>query len=180
MNCHAYKQCPKQHSAKQEIGVVPLNSAYQASASCTASPARVHAGLNACCNLQWMFCVAGTMQTFSLPTTSSVLPQVSANRARSTAAHRSRQPSQLVTVKAAVAGNGAATSNGSDYPFHVNDVFPPAQSEAISPEVQAILDDQGLDFETSGLKFLTNEARVRHHRTHPESSPKSVLTMLTM
>lgn len=96
------------------------------------------------------------------------MPQVSANRARSTAALRSRQPTQRVTVTAAVAGNGvsangngAAVSNGSDYPFQVKDVFPPAQSEAISPEVQAILDDQGLDFETSGLKFLTNQARLR-------------------
>lgn len=33
--------------------------------------------------------------------------------------------------------------------------------EPVSPEVQAIIDEQGIDFEISGLKYLNNEGRVR-------------------
>ena len=54
--------------------------------------------------------------------------------------------------------NGAAVDNGLGY--QIQDTFPPGKVTPVSPEVQALLDDQGLDFETSGLQFLTNEARV--------------------
>ena len=33
--------------------------------------------------------------------------------------------------------------------------------EPVSPEVQAIIDEQGIDLEISGLKYLNNEGRVR-------------------
>ena len=35
------------------------------------------------------------------------------------------------------------------------------EPEPMSAEVAAIVQEQGLDWETSGLKYLTNEARVR-------------------
>ena len=70
-------------------------------------------------------------------------------------------------ASATVAGNGASTSNGSavsnGLSFQVNDVFPPAEPEPVSPEIQAMIDEQGLDYETSGLKYLTNEARVSQY-----------------
>ena len=48
----------------------------------------------------------------------------------------------------------------------------PASPEPLSDEVKALLEEQGLDFETSGLKYLTNDARVgqqqlqMHERLH--------------
>lgn len=62
------------------------------------------------------------------------------------------------TSNGAAATNGAAINNGLEY--QIQDTFPPGQVAPVSPEVQALLDDQGLDFETSGLAYLTNEARV--------------------
>ena len=38
--------------------------------------------------------------------------------------------------------------------------MPQKEPEAPSPEVQAILEEQGLDLEISGLKYLNNEGRV--------------------
>lgn len=55
--------------------------------------------------------------------------------------------------------NKTASENGLGY--QIQETFPPGQVAPVSPEVQALLDEQGLDFETSGLAFLTNEARVR-------------------
>jgi hypothetical protein len=39
--------------------------------------------------------------------------------------------------------------------------MPVKQPEPVSVEVQALIDEQGIDFEISGLKFLSNDARVR-------------------
>ena len=101
---------------------------------------------------------AGAMQTFTLHSTQAVLPKALAAKLRGNAERSSRQPARRVLASATVVDNGAATSNGT---LHINDVFPPAEPEAVSPEVQALIDEQGLDLEASGLKFLTNEARVR-------------------
>ncbi len=51
----------------------------------------------------------------------------------------------------------------------------------LSDEVQAILAEQGIDFETSGLKFLTNEARVRacHAAWQAVHAFKSIVTQRT-
>lgn len=38
--------------------------------------------------------------------------------------------------------------------------MPLKDGEPISAEVQALIDEQGIDFELSGLKFLSNEGRV--------------------
>ncbi len=38
--------------------------------------------------------------------------------------------------------------------------WPAAEVPPLSDEVKAILEERSIDFETSGLKFLTNEARV--------------------
>jgi len=38
--------------------------------------------------------------------------------------------------------------------------YVPATPEPVSDEVKALMEEQGVDFETSGLKYLTNEARV--------------------
>ena len=38
--------------------------------------------------------------------------------------------------------------------------YVPASPEPLSDEVKALMDEQGVDFETSGLKYLTNDARV--------------------
>ncbi len=40
--------------------------------------------------------------------------------------------------------------------------YVPAQPEPLSDEVKAVMEEQGVDFETSGLKYLTNDARVSH------------------
>ena len=72
-------------------------------------------------------------------------------------------------------GNGAAVSEGQA----VTDIFgatavpgpemnvgaafaiPISEPEPISPEVQALLEEQGIeDFENSGVKYLSNEGRV--------------------
>ena len=97
------------------------------------------------------------MQTFNLQARGP-LQCLATARPRSGAPHPRRQPSFHTRASTAVAENGAALQNGVS--FQVRDVFPPAEPEPVSPEVQAIIDEQGLDYETSGLQYLTNEARV--------------------
>ena len=71
-------------------------------------------------------------------------------------------------------GNGM--SNGTQMDIHGNDVhYGPTMNvggnysvkldevEAPSAEVQAILEEKGITLETSGLKFLSNKARVNAH-----------------
>lgn len=116
------------------------------------------------------------MQSFNLQTSGSVLPTLVPAHPTYKSAHRRGQPTLPVKASAAVAGNGASTSDGSAVnnrlSFQVNDTFPPAEPEPVSPEIQAIIDEQGLDYETSGLKYLTNEARVSYHL---ESLPTTLL-----
>lgn len=45
--------------------------------------------------------------------------------------------------------------------------YVPAEPEPLSDEVKAILNEQNVDFETSGLKYLPNEARVGRHTPPP-------------
>jgi hypothetical protein len=45
--------------------------------------------------------------------------------------------------------------------------YVPAEPEPLSDEVKALLKEQEIDFETSGLKYLPNEARVGHHTAPP-------------
>ena len=42
----------------------------------------------------------------------------------------------------------------------------PASPEPLSDEVKALMDEQGVDFEASGLKYLTNDARVNLSNLH--------------
>lgn len=103
------------------------------------------------------------MQSLNLQAYGSVLPCLATTRPSHRARHLLRQPSLQVFAVAEVAENRAAVQNGLS--FQVNDNFPPAEPEPVSPEVQAIIDEQGLDYETSGLQYLTNEARVSYaHR----------------
>ena len=44
--------------------------------------------------------------------------------------------------------------------------YVPAQPEPLSDEVKAVMEEQGVDFETSGLKYLTNDARVCQWQQH--------------
>ena len=44
--------------------------------------------------------------------------------------------------------------------------YVPATPEPVSDEVKALMEEQGVDFETSGLKYLTNEARVGSCSVH--------------
>ncbi|DBA73603.1 TPA: hypothetical protein ACH3X1_011245 [Trebouxia sp. C0004] len=90
--------------------------------------------------------------TTALPSGVSACPSSRVTRSR-------RQSAATVRASAAVADNGTAVEKG--VAFQINDVFPPAQPEPVSEAVQAMLDEQGLDYEASGLKFLTNEARER-------------------
>ena len=47
----------------------------------------------------------------------------------------------------------------------------PATPEPVSDEVKALMEEQGVDFETSGLKYLTNDARVGFEFQTPSLSP---------
>lgn len=108
--------------------------------------------------------LAGIMQSLHLSAHSTVLPSGVSARPSSRVTRSRRQPAAIVRASAAVADNGTAVEKGVE--FQINDVFPPAQPEPVSEAVQAMLDEQGLDYEASGLKFLTNEARVRGLRIH--------------
>lgn len=103
------------------------------------------------------------MQSLNLNAHTTVLPSGVSARPVSRVTRSRRQSTAPVRASAAVADNGIAVEKGVE--FQINDVFPPAQPEPVSEAVQALLDDQGLDYEASGLKFLTNEARVRGLRT---------------
>jgi len=103
--------------------------------------------------------LAGIMQSLNLSAHSTVLHSGVSARPSSRVTRSRRQPAAIVRASAAVADNGTAVEKGVE--FQINDVFPPAQPEPVSEAVQAMLDEQGLDYEASGLKFLTNEARVR-------------------
>lgn len=105
-------------------------------------------------------CAQGAMQALNLQAYGSVLPCLANSRPSHRAPHLRRQPGLQVFAVAEVAENRAAAQNGLS--FQVNDNFPPAEPEPVSPEVQAIIDEQGLDYEASGLKYLTNEARVSY------------------
>lgn len=113
----------------------------------------------------------GSMQSFSIQPCGSLQPCVATARPRYGAPHLPRQSSLQTRASAAVAENGAAVRNGVS--FQVNDVFPPAEPEPVSPEVQAIINEQGLDYETSGLQYLTNEARVSQYLEILAQSPHS-------
>lgn len=99
------------------------------------------------------------MQSFDLSAHTTVLPSGVSARPSSRVTRTRRQSAATVRASAAVADNGTAVEKGLE--FQINDVFPPAQPEPVSEAVQAMLDEQGLDYEASGLKFLTNEARER-------------------
>lgn len=103
-------------------------------------------------------CYAGGMQSFHLRSHTTVLPSCASARPRPRIARTSRQPTVTVRASPAVADNDTAVEKGLD--FQVNDVFPPAEPEPVSEAVQAIIDEQGLNYESSGLKYLTNDARV--------------------
>lgn len=111
-----------------------------------------------------------SMQSFNLQARGSLQPCLATARPIRGASHLTRQANLQIRASAAVAENGAAVQNGVS--FQVHDVFPPAEPESVSPEVQATIDEQGLDYETSGLKYLTNEARVSsqsgRHCTTPQ------------
>ena len=102
----------------------------------------------------------GSMQSLNLQACGSFLPCLATTRPSHRAPRLRRQPGLQVFAVAEVAENRAAVQNGLS--FQVNDNFPPAEPEPVSPEVQAIIDEQGLDYETSGLQYLTNEARVSY------------------
>ena len=107
------------------------------------------------------------MHSLNFQTFTPVLPSA---RPTQKAAVQRRQAALPVRASFAVAenaasnGNGAANSNSAaidkGLSFQVNDAFPPSEPEPVSPEVQAIIDEQGLDYKASGLKYLTNDARV--------------------
>ena len=99
------------------------------------------------------------MQSLNLSTHSTVLPCPVSAWSSARVARNRRQSTVTVRAAAAVADNSTAVNNGLE--FQINDVFPPAEPEPVSEEVQAIINEQGLDYEASGLKFLTNDARVR-------------------
>ena len=98
------------------------------------------------------------MQSFNLQARGTLQPCLATARPNCRAPRLWRQPSFHPRINAVVADNGAAVHNG--VTFQINDDFPPAEPEPVSPEVQAIVDEQGLDYEASGLQYLTNEARV--------------------
>ena len=118
------------------------------------------------------------MQKLNLHTAGYLVPCFAPARPANTTPHHRRHTCHRVSASSSVAENGAAVRNGLD--FQIQDVFPPAEPKPVSPEVQAILDEQGLDYETSGLKYLTNEARVSTnsalHKPQPVPGPFSVAT----
>ena len=98
------------------------------------------------------------MQTMNVKAHSTVLPaQTSVKPARAQRVLRPAVRAQAAATNGATS-NGTAVENGLEY--QIQDTFPPGKVAPVSAEVQALLDDQGLDFETSGLQFLTNDARV--------------------
>lgn len=100
------------------------------------------------------------MQSFNVQA-HGLQPCLATARPRYGAPHLPRHSSLQTRASAVVAENGAAVRTGLS--FQVNDVFPPAEAVPVSPEVQAIIDEQGLDYEASGLQYLTNEARVSEY-----------------
>lgn len=99
------------------------------------------------------------MQHLNLQTAGSTHPCFAPARPSHKALHSRRQSCLRVSASASVAQKDTAARNGLD--FQIQDVFPPTEPKPLSPEIQAIIDEQGLDYETSGLKYLTDEARVR-------------------
>lgn len=98
--------------------------------------------------------------------------------------HRASKPGRPVPPVSASA-NGASTNghtnghvNGHSTGVQVKDIYgnttvlgptmnagapfqmPGREAEPVSPEVQEILEAQGIDLEISGLKYLNNEGRV--------------------
>lgn len=98
------------------------------------------------------------MQSLNLTAHPAVLPAGHLARSTGRAARGRLHSAVTVRASAAVADNGVAAEKGVE--FQVSADFPPAQPEPVSEAVQALIDEQGLDYEASGLKFLTNEARV--------------------
>lgn len=106
------------------------------------------------------------------------------------------------TVRAA-AGNGNGNGNGNGAKLNgsatITDIFghatvpgpemnatatltiPTTEPEPLSPEVQAIIEEQGIDFENSGLKYLSNSGRVRHpHHPFHDLQPPHLLMGVAM
>ena len=104
------------------------------------------------------------MQSLNLSAHTTVLLSGVSARPVNRVTRSRRQSAATVRASAAVADNGTAVEEGVE--FQINDVSPPAQPEPVREAVQAMLYEQGLDYEASGLKFLTNEARVRGLETH--------------
>ena len=55
--------------------------------------------------------------------------------------------------------------------------YVPATPEPVSGEVKALMEEQGVDFETSGLKYLTNDARVGFRVPNPITVTKLKLLL---
>lgn len=98
------------------------------------------------------------MQKLNLQSAGLLKPCFAPGRPSHKSIHHQRQSCLRVSASASVTEKDAAVQNGVE--FQIKDVFPPTEPKPVSPEVQAIIDEQGLDYETSGLKYLTNEARV--------------------
>ncbi|BDA47083.1 Ferredoxin-nitrite reductase, chloroplastic [Coccomyxa sp. Obi] len=76
---------------------------------------------------------------------------------------RSAAPARVLAVRCSASAtltssNGASNNGASSNGAHK---WPAAEVPPLSDEVKAILEEKGIDFETSGLKYLTNEARLR-------------------
>ncbi|KAL3141562.1 hypothetical protein ABBQ32_004808 [Trebouxia sp. C0010 RCD-2024] len=99
------------------------------------------------------------MQKLNLQSAGLLKPCFAPGRPSHKSIHHQRQSCLRVSASASVTEKDAAVQNGVE--FQIKDVFPPTEPKPVSPEVQAIIDEQGLDYETSGLKYLTNEARMR-------------------
>lgn len=98
------------------------------------------------------------MQKLNLQSAGLLKPCFAPARPSCKPVHHRRQTCLQVSASASVTEKDAAVQNGVEY--QIKDEFPPAEPKSVSPEVQAIIDEQGLDYESSGLKYLTNEARV--------------------